>query len=113
MGKVVDMAGDRVRAEPPGTRLSAPVERRDAPPLPVPVRQRLEILLVSVAAAGQEQQAAARRGRCGPVDPANCVAIGSEPLRFAGIGGNCAAVESRRFRLGPMANSSLLPVVTF
>jgi hypothetical protein len=76
--------------------------------------ERLEILLVGVAAAGEEQQGAARiRSGSRPVDPADRVAVGCRPETFAGIGGYGAAVESRRSPLDSLANSNLLPVVTF
>jgi hypothetical protein len=80
----------------------------------MPVIERLEILLVGVAAAGQEQQSAARIPSASrPVDPADRVAVGRLPETFAGIGGYRAAVEGRRFPLDSLANSNLLPVVTF
>jgi hypothetical protein len=78
------------------------------------VLERFEVLLVGVAAAGQEQQAAARiLTGLRPVDPADRVPVGREPAAFAGVGWNGAAVESSGVRLIPLANSSLLPVVTF
>jgi hypothetical protein len=41
------------------------------------------------------------------------VAVGRLPETFAGIGGYRAAVEGRRSPLDSLANSNLLPVVTF
>lgn len=111
--EVPDVAGDRVGAEAARARLTTPVQRGDLPALPAPVFQRLEIFLVGVATAGKEQQPAAGMVyRLPPVDPADCVAIRGEPAAFAGIGGNGATVESRRFRRFRVANFSLLPVVT-
>jgi hypothetical protein len=112
--EIVDVAGRRVRAQPAGARLAAPVERGDVPAAPMPVIERLEILLVGVATAGQEQQAAARiPPGSRPVDPADRVAVGRRPETFAGIGGYGAAIEGRRSPLDSLANSNLLPVVTF
>jgi len=107
------MAGHRVRPQAAGTRLPTPVERGDVPAAPVPMVERLEILLVGIAAARQEQQAAARAAaRRGPVDPADGVAVRRQPPAFTGMGGNGAAVERSPFSRSWMANSSLLPVVT-
>ena len=66
------------------------------------------------AAGARDQQAAARISvRHGPVDTANCVSVGRQPAAFASVSRNGAAVETRRFSRIPLANSSLLPVVTF
>jgi hypothetical protein len=114
IGEVVDVTGDGVRAQPTGARLPTPVERGDAPASRVPVRQRLEILLIGVAPAGQEQQAAAgARFGLGPIDPAERMAVRRQPAALAGVGWNGASVESPRFRRFRLANTSLLPVVTF
>jgi hypothetical protein len=78
------------------------------------VLERFKVLLVGVAAPRQEQQPAARiLTAFRPVDPADRVAVGRQPAAFAGVGGNGAAVETRDLRRIPLANSSLLPVVTF
>jgi hypothetical protein len=111
VAEILDVAGNRVHPEPAGPRLPAPVERRDPPATAPPVLHRLEVFLVSVAPAREEQQAAARlAGRFGPVDAADRVAVRRRPAAFAGFGRNGAAIECRRFRL---ANSALLAVVTF
>jgi hypothetical protein len=113
-GKVVDVPGNRIEAEPARTGLAAPIGRRDRPALPVPVVERFEVFLVGIAATGQEQQAATRAfGRGVPVYPANCVAIGRVPVALAGGRGNCTAIETRAFLFIALANSILLPVVTF
>jgi hypothetical protein len=39
--------------------------------------------------------------------------VGRQPVRFAGFEGNGAAVESHNLRRFRVANTSLLPVVTF
>jgi hypothetical protein len=112
--EIVDVPGDVVGPEPARSCLAAPVGGGDPPALPPPVLERLEVFLVGVAAAGQEQQAAARRrSGLGPVDPPDRVAVRREPQAFAGTGWNGAAVEGRLVRLVRLANSALLPVVTF
>ena len=54
VAEIVDMAGHRVLPEAARSCLPAPVGRGHAPPLPVPVVQRLEIFFVIVAAAREE-----------------------------------------------------------
>jgi hypothetical protein len=76
--------------------------------------ERFKVFLVGIAATGQEEQTATRAlSRGVPVYPANCIAIGRVPVALAGGRGNCTAIETRAFLLVALANSILLPVVTF
>src|SRR5690606_21854560 len=112
--EVVDVAGHRVVAEPPRTRLPAPVGRRDAPAAAAPVFEGLEVLFVSVAPSGHEQQGAAHEALgLLPVEPADRVTVGRDPALLDRAGRHRAAVEGRGRRLGYLANSGLPPVVTF
>ena len=103
VGKIVHMAGHRVIAEPPRPRLSAPVGSGDAPACTMPLLQRLEILLVEVAATGKEQDRPALAAVCaGPVDPPNRVAIGQCEGGFARGRRDRAAIDGflRRWHVG-------------
>ena len=114
VAEIVDVAGDRVRAQPAGAGLPAPVERRDAPALSPPMLQGLEILFVGITAAGKEQQVSSRLAAgFRPVDTADRVPVRGRPAAFTGADRNSAAVECRRAHLIRLANSALLPVVTF
>jgi hypothetical protein len=76
--------------------------------------QRFEIFFVGIAAARQEQQAAARGAiGFGPVDAPDGMAVRGKPQAFPRSRGNGATVEWRSASLARLANSSLLPVVTF
>ena len=116
IAEIADMAGDRIVAEAARSTLPAPVGRGDVPAPVCPVVQRFQILLVIVAAAGEEQDRAARILRL-PVDPADGVAIGCVPAALARCGGNGAPIEGRAGSVGGsgfvLANTGLLRVVTF
>src|SRR3569623_140925 len=77
----------------PRPALPAPVERGDRPAPVVPVRQRLEILLEQVPAPGLEQDRAARPALRRPVEATKVPAIGPDPARDAGAGGDRAAIR--------------------
>jgi hypothetical protein len=60
------------------------------------VVQRLEILFITVAASGQEQQRAPVMGLiAGPVDPAQAIAIAGLPPALDRAIGYAAAIEAR------------------
>jgi hypothetical protein len=111
--EILDMAGDRVDPKPARSGLPTPVKRGHSPALSAPVIERFEVLFVSIAAAGQEQEASASRAwRFRPIDAADRVPVLRKPAAFAGIGRNGSAIEGRGFRRIRMTNASLLPVVT-
>ena len=92
--EISDVAGNLVGAQPPRSGLPAPVGRGDRPAFPCPVVERLEILLVAFAAAGQEQDRALRARRNRPVDPPDLLPVGRLPERLGCIRWNGAPVEN-------------------